>query len=177
MDNHANSAEVSMSEILDQQHLETQQAVDDLRQGVKSVIEHAVQAYRKELKVYQSLQNLNEVIGTEYGNRVIYELIQNAHDAHQSDECGCIAVSLCLVNASQGTLYIAPDGLVDLWCRAGGYSEQLIRTGTPASQWLAAVRLADQGALPHNVSSLLHVLKEIVPHNQKIKSMLLQLKK
>ncbi|WP_260513791.1 sacsin N-terminal ATP-binding-like domain-containing protein [Serratia fonticola] len=99
-----------MSEILDQQHLETQQAVDDLRQGVKSVIEHAVQAYRKELKVYQSLQNLNEVIGTEYGNRVIYELIQNAHDAHQSDECGRIAVSLCLVNASQGTLYIANEG-------------------------------------------------------------------
>ena len=45
-------------------------------------------AHRKELKVYESLRNLNEVIGTEYGDRVLYELIQNAHDAHRADDRG-----------------------------------------------------------------------------------------
>ncbi|WP_413453914.1 sacsin N-terminal ATP-binding-like domain-containing protein [Erwinia persicina] len=99
-----------MSEIVDQQQFETHQAADDLRKGIKSVLGHAVQAYREELKVYQSLQNLNEVIGTEYGNRVIYELIQNAHDAHTSDERGRICVRLSLENMSQGTLYIANEG-------------------------------------------------------------------
>lgn len=110
MVNRTNSAEVGMSEVADQQQLETQPAGDDLLQGVKRVLRHAVQAYGDGLKVYQSLQNLNEVIGTEYGNRVIYELIQNAHDAHTSEERGRIAVSLVLENLSRGTLYIANDG-------------------------------------------------------------------
>ncbi|CNH70154.1 Uncharacterised protein [Yersinia intermedia] len=99
-----------MSEAADLQQLETQLAEDDLLQGVERVLRHAVQAHKHGLKVYQSLQNLNEVIGTEYGNRVVYELIQNAHDAHTSEEHGRIAVSLVLENPSKGTLYIANEG-------------------------------------------------------------------
>ena len=99
-----------MSEAADSEQLETHQATDDLLQGIERVLKHAVQAHKNGLKVYQSLQNLNEVIGTEYGNRVIYELIQNAHDAHTSDEHGRIAVSLVLENPYQGTLYVANGG-------------------------------------------------------------------
>ena len=58
------------------------------------MLEHAVDAHRKNIKVYESLRNLNEVVGTEYGDRVLYELIQNAHDAHRSGDRGRIAVSL-----------------------------------------------------------------------------------
>lgn len=56
MVNRTNSAEVGMSEVADQQQLETQPAGDDLLQGVKRVLRHAVQAYGDGLKVYQSLQ-------------------------------------------------------------------------------------------------------------------------
>ena len=54
---------------------------EDLEEQVRAVLDHAVDAQHKNLKVYESLRNLNEVIGTEYGDRVLYELIQNAHDA------------------------------------------------------------------------------------------------
>ena len=57
-----------------------------LESQVRAVLEHAVQALRGGLKVYESLKNLNEVIGTEYGDRVLYELIQNAHDAHKAGD-------------------------------------------------------------------------------------------
>ena len=46
----------------------------DLKAQARSVLTHAVDAQRKGLKVYESLRNLNEVIGTEYGDRVLYEL-------------------------------------------------------------------------------------------------------
>ncbi len=55
---------------------------EELEDQGKFVLRHALDGHRKDLKVYESLQNLNEVIGTEYGDRVLYELIQNAHDAH-----------------------------------------------------------------------------------------------
>ena len=56
----------------------------DLNEQVAAVLRHAVDAHRDELQVYESLRNLNEVIGTQYGDRVLYELIQNAHDAHRA---------------------------------------------------------------------------------------------
>ena len=46
----------------------------DLETQARSVLDNAVDAQRKGLKVYESLRNLNEVIGTEYGDRVLYEL-------------------------------------------------------------------------------------------------------
>ena len=61
---------------------------EDLNRQARVVLRHAVYGHRNGLKVYESLRNLNEVIGTEYGDRVLYELIQNAHDAHRADDRG-----------------------------------------------------------------------------------------
>lgn len=81
-----------------------------LDRQVLSVLDHAVDAHRRGLKVYQSLQNLNEVIGTEYGDRVLYELIQNAHDAHSLGGIGRIAIELVVRSKADGVLYIANGG-------------------------------------------------------------------
>ena len=81
-----------------------------LEAQVRSVLDHAVDAQRRGLKVYESLRNLNEVIGTEYGDRVLYELIQNAHDAHRPDDEGRIAIRLVVRSETDGTLYIANGG-------------------------------------------------------------------
>ena len=50
------------------------------------------------------------MIGTEYGDRVLYELIQNAHDAHRPDDEGRIAIRLVVRSKTDGTLYIANGG-------------------------------------------------------------------
>ena len=83
---------------------------ENLQRQVRDVLENAVDAHRKNIKVYESLRNLNEVVGTEYGDRVLYELIQNAHDAHQSGDRGRIAVSLTIRSENEGTLYVANGG-------------------------------------------------------------------
>lgn len=87
-----------------------QQAAEYLENVVRLVLEHAVAAERHGIKVYQSLQNLNEVIGTEYSDRVLYELIQNAHDAHTAGEDGLIAIRLIISSDTEGVLYIANGG-------------------------------------------------------------------
>ena len=83
---------------------------EDLNTQVRDVLDHAVDGYRKNLKVYESLRNLNEVVGTQYGDRVLYELIQNAHDAHRDDDRGRIAVRLVVRSETDGTLYVANGG-------------------------------------------------------------------
>ena len=83
---------------------------EDLNRRVRAVLSHAVTAHRDGNKVYESLRNLNDVIGTEYGDRVLYELIQNAHDAHRADDQGRIAVRLVVRSESDGTLYVANGG-------------------------------------------------------------------
>ena len=83
---------------------------ENLERQVRAVLEHAVAAHRDNIKVYESLRNLNEVVGTEYGDRVLYELIQNAHDAHQLGDQGRIAVSLSIRSESDGVLYVANGG-------------------------------------------------------------------
>jgi anti-sigma regulatory factor (Ser/Thr protein kinase) len=50
------------------------------------------------------------VIGTQYSDRVLYELIQNAHDAHNVADQGKIAIKLTLHSHERGTLYIANGG-------------------------------------------------------------------
>jgi hypothetical protein len=60
----------------------TRSPLEYLKGQTKAVLENAAHAHRNGLKVYESLRNLSDVIGTEYGDRVLYELIQNAHDAH-----------------------------------------------------------------------------------------------
>ena len=81
-----------------------------LEAQVWAVLDHAVDAQRKNLKVYESLRNLNEVVGTEYGDRVLYELIQNAHDAHRPDDEGRITIRLVVQSQTDGILYIANGG-------------------------------------------------------------------
>ena len=44
---------------------------EDLDTQVRNVLDNAVDAHQKNLKVYESLRNLNEVVGTEYGDRVL----------------------------------------------------------------------------------------------------------
>ncbi len=83
---------------------------ENLKEQVRRVLDHAVLAHRDDLKVYQSLRNLNEVIGTEYGDRVLYELIQNAHDAHPSGGDGRIAIDLVVRSETEGFLYVANGG-------------------------------------------------------------------
>ena len=83
---------------------------DDLKAHAQAALANAVDAHRKNLKTYESLRNLNEVIGTEYGDRVLYELIQNAHDAHRPDDKGRIAIRLVIRSELEGDLYIANGG-------------------------------------------------------------------
>ena len=83
---------------------------DYLNRQTRAVLKHAIDAHKNKLKVYESLRNLNEVVGTEYGDRVLYELIQNAHDAHQPSDQGRIAVKLVVRSETSGTLYIANGG-------------------------------------------------------------------
>jgi C4-dicarboxylate-specific signal transduction histidine kinase len=77
---------------------------------VRRQLEHAVEGVRNGLKVYESLRNLNEVIGTQYSDRVLYELIQNAHDAHSAVDHGKIAVRLNVKSPESGVLYVANGG-------------------------------------------------------------------
>ena len=88
---------------------------DELERQVRSLLDHAVDAHKRNLKVYQSLRNLDEVIGTEYGDRVLYELIQNAHDAHRSGDDGRIAIELVIHSESEGFLYVANGGKGFRW--------------------------------------------------------------
>ena len=83
---------------------------DKLRAQARAVLNHAVAARRDGLRFYESLRNLNQVVGTEYGDRVLYELIQNAHDAHPADDRGRIAVRLAVRSDTDGTLYVANGG-------------------------------------------------------------------
>ena len=84
---------------------------DELRADARRALEHALGTLRQgSRRVYDSLRNLNEVVGTEYGDRVLYELIQNAHDAHRADDSGRIAVQLVIRSDGDGTLYVANGG-------------------------------------------------------------------
>lgn len=93
-----------------QAHHPTLLPAEDMKKRVQSVLRHAVTAYQEDNRVYESLRNLNEVVGTEYGDRVLYELIQNAHDAHQAEDQGRIAVRLVVHGDTDGSLYIANGG-------------------------------------------------------------------
>jgi anti-sigma regulatory factor (Ser/Thr protein kinase) len=88
---------------------------DDLERQVRAELDNAVDSHRRGSKVYQSLRDLNEVIGTEYGDRVLYELIQNAHDAHRSGDDGRIAIELVIRSESEGVLYVANGGRGFRW--------------------------------------------------------------
>lgn len=73
-------------------------------------LENTIDAVTKGLGTYESLRNLSEVIGGEYGDRVIFELIQNAHDAHRDGHDGRILLRLVIGDENEGDLYVANDG-------------------------------------------------------------------
>lgn len=93
-----------------EQHVAGGDAATYLTALVQSQLENAVDAARRGLRIYESLRNLNEVIGTQYGDRVLHELIQNAHDAHGREDHGEIAIRLDVRSATVGTLYVANGG-------------------------------------------------------------------
>ncbi|WP_322053055.1 sacsin N-terminal ATP-binding-like domain-containing protein [Paraburkholderia bannensis] len=76
----------------------------------RSQLEHALDGQRRRLKVYESLRSLNEIIGTQYGDRVLFELLQNAHDAHAVGEKGEVAIRLVVANDNTGLLLVANKG-------------------------------------------------------------------
>ena len=83
---------------------------DELEELATSQLVDAVEAYRRGFKHYESLKNLNEVISTQYGDRVLLELVQNAHDAHSPTERGEISIKLVIDDDRTGTLYVANRG-------------------------------------------------------------------
>lgn len=85
-------------------------ASDSIGLITRSQLEHALDAHRRRLRIYESLKSLNDVIGTQYGDRVLFELLQNAHDAHNADEEGEIAVRLIIETPERGTLLVANKG-------------------------------------------------------------------
>ncbi len=76
----------------------------------RSQLEHALDGQRRGLKVYESLRSLNEIIGTQYGDRVLFELLQNAHDAHAVGERGEVAIHLVVADDLTGVLLVANKG-------------------------------------------------------------------
>lgn len=73
-------------------------------------LDTAALAERRGQKIYRSLKKLSELIGGEYGDRVLYELIQNAHDAQPEGEPGDIAIRLVVEADDEGVLYVANSG-------------------------------------------------------------------
>lgn len=86
-----------------------------LLRKLRDQLENAIDAVNKGLGTYESLRNLSEVIGGEYGDRVIFELIQNAHDAHRDGQDGRILLRLVIGGEGEGDLYVANDGIGFDW--------------------------------------------------------------
>jgi len=85
----------------------------EVAETANSLLEYALDGHRRGHKVYESLKNLNEVIGTQYGDRVLFELVQNGHDAHPADAtggCGEIVVRLLITKDDCGELLVANRG-------------------------------------------------------------------
>ena len=89
---------------------EVDPAADELLRIFDEELETAALAQRRGQKIYQSLRQLSELIGGEYGDRVVYELLQNAHDAHLPGEPGDIAVRVVVEREDRGFLYVANSG-------------------------------------------------------------------
>ena len=82
-----------------------------LRDFLRRHLKNAVSAARAGVRVHESLRNLSEVIGGEYGEQGIFELVQNAHDAHGSSEDGEILLRLVVSSQASGELYVANRGV------------------------------------------------------------------
>lgn len=60
---------------------------------------------------------------------------------------------------------LAPDGLDDLWERAGGERKRLPRWGSPDARWREAARLAQNGSLKGGLRALVKELRVDAPYN------------
>lgn len=104
---------------------------DDLAERGASLFANALDARRKRLKIYESLKSLNDVIGTQYGDRVLFELVQNAHDAHPQKGDGEIAIRLIIEEECRGMLLVANKGRpftasnLDALCNIGTSDKQI----------------------------------------------------
>ncbi len=81
----------------------------ELEHAFEQELDTAALAHSRRQKVYASVQELSRLIGGEYGTRVLYELLQNAHDAHMSG-ADRVAVWLDVKHAHAGTLCVANGG-------------------------------------------------------------------
>lgn len=90
--------------------LTAETTADELRRIFDEELDTAALTIRRNQKIYSSVRQLSELIGGEYGDRVIYELLQNAHDAHPRDQPGEIAVRVVVESESRGVLYVANGG-------------------------------------------------------------------
>ncbi len=88
---------------------------DQLKSTLAAQLRNTVDAVRSGLLTYESLRNVSEVIGGEYGDRVIYELVQNAHDAHEDGDDGSILLKLVVTGPDRGDLFIANKGKGFSW--------------------------------------------------------------
>lgn len=82
---------------------------DELLKILDDELDTAATAESRGQKVYRSLKRVSKMIGGEYGNRVIYELLQNAHDA-QPDGLGKVAIHLIVNSSQEGELLVANGG-------------------------------------------------------------------
>ena len=82
---------------------------DELLQIFDNELDTAAMADSRSQPIYRSVKRLSEMIGGEYGNRVIYELLQNAHDA-QPDGQGKVSIHLLVKSPEEGELLIANGG-------------------------------------------------------------------
>jgi hypothetical protein len=86
-----------------------------LEQAFHKVIKVASGAVTEGVRAFESLKSLSEVVGGEYGERVLYELIQNAHDAHRLGDSGQILVRLVINGPANADLYVANGGIGFGW--------------------------------------------------------------
>jgi hypothetical protein len=91
-------------------NLEIDPAAAELRRIFDDELDTAALTVRRNQKVYNSVRQLSELIGGEYGDRVVYELLQNAHDAHPRDSPSEIAVRVSVHAPDRGVLYVANGG-------------------------------------------------------------------
>lgn len=66
---------------------------------------------------------------------------------------------------------LAPDGLRDLWERAGGRRGRLPTWGSPDQCWREAAHIAESGALEGGVGALLEGLLADFPHHEGLKEL------
>ncbi|CUJ83467.1 hypothetical protein RUE5091_00113 [Ruegeria denitrificans] len=81
-----------------------------LKSKARNALSNALDAHRKRLLTYKSLKNSGEVISAEYGDRVLFELVQNAHDAHDVGDNGAIRIKFVKTSETEGHLYVANKG-------------------------------------------------------------------